>query len=133
MVVEVTPLLGAVAQEFQLSEADLVCQSVRAFVERQLLQVNAQVLEIAGRYRVSSVAEMDARYQSGALLGALALDGTVYRHDNAPHRRWRSVSTFPAHFHDGSEDRVAESHLSPLPEDALRQFLSFMTEAALAP
>lgn len=67
MVVEVTPLLGAVAQEFQLSEADLVHQSVRAFVERQLLQVNAQVLEIAGRYRVSSVAEMDAKYQSGAL------------------------------------------------------------------
>jgi len=41
-----------------------------------------------------------------------ALDGTVYRHDNAPHRRWRSVSTFPAHFHDGSEDQVAESYLS---------------------
>lgn len=57
-----------------------------------------------------------------------ALDGTVYRHDNAPHRHWRSVSTFPAHFHDGSEDRVAESHLSPLPEDALRQFLTFVRD-----
>lgn len=67
MVVEVTPLLGTVAQEFQLSESDLVRQGVRAFVERQLLQVNAQVLEIAGRYRVSSVAEMDAQYQAGAL------------------------------------------------------------------
>lgn len=67
MVVEVTPLLGTVAQEFQLSEADLVRQGVRALVERQLLQVNAQVLEIAGRYRVSSVAEMDAQYQAGTL------------------------------------------------------------------
>lgn len=55
-----------------------------------------------------------------------ALDGKVYRHDNAPHQRWRSVSTFPAHFHNGSEDQVAESFLSPLPEDALRQFLAFV-------
>jgi hypothetical protein len=55
-----------------------------------------------------------------------AIDGSVYRHDNAPHQRWQAVSTFPDHFHDGSEDRVAESHLSPIPEDALRQFLSFI-------
>ncbi len=67
MVVEVTPLLGTVAQEFQLSESDLIRQGVRALVERQLLQVNAQVLEIAGRYRVASVAEMDAQYQAGTL------------------------------------------------------------------
>lgn len=67
MVVEVTPLLGVVAQELQLSEADLVRQGMRALVERQLLQVNAQVLEITGRYRVSSVAEMDAQYQAGTL------------------------------------------------------------------
>jgi hypothetical protein len=61
-----------------------------------------------------------------------ALDGTVYRHDNAPHRRWRSVSTFPAHFHDGSEDQVAESYLSPLPEKALRQFLTFVRDRIMA-
>ncbi len=55
-----------------------------------------------------------------------AIDGTLYRHDNAPHQRWRAISTFPAHFHDGSEDRVAESYLSLLPENALRQFLAFV-------
>lgn len=67
MVIEVTPLLGTVAQELQLSEADLVRHGVRALVERQLLQVSAQVLEITGRYRVSSVVEMDAQYQQGTL------------------------------------------------------------------
>ena len=55
-----------------------------------------------------------------------ALDGTVYRHDNAPHQRWRSVRTFPAYFHAGSEDQVSESYLSSIPEDALRQFLAFV-------
>ena len=28
----------------------------------------------------------------------------IYRHDNAPHQRWKDISTFPKHFHNGSED-----------------------------
>ena len=53
------------------------------------------------------------------------LDGTIYRHDNAPHRRWRVIKTFPKHFHDGDEERVTESHLPSDPEPALRQVLVF--------
>jgi hypothetical protein len=55
-----------------------------------------------------------------------AIDGKIYRHDNAPHRRWQSVATFPRHFHDGSETDVAESHISEVPEEALREFLMFV-------
>jgi hypothetical protein len=55
-----------------------------------------------------------------------AIDGTVYRHDNAPHVRWKHIQTFPKHFHDGSEDRVTLSQLSDEPEEALRNFLSFV-------
>ncbi len=55
-----------------------------------------------------------------------AIDGTIYRHDNAPHKRWQSVSTFPHHFHDGNENDVTESHLSENPEEALREFLTFV-------
>jgi len=57
-----------------------------------------------------------------------AIDGRIYRHDNAPHKRWQSVATFPRHFHDGSEDYVVESHLSEEPEQALREFLNFARE-----
>jgi hypothetical protein len=57
-----------------------------------------------------------------------ALDGTIYRHDNAPHKRWETVKTFPRHFHDGSEDRVVESYISEEPEQALRSFLEFVRE-----
>ncbi len=53
-----------------------------------------------------------------------AVDGTIYRHDNAPHKRWQSVTTFPKHFHNASETSVMESHLSDVPEDALREFLT---------
>lgn len=58
----------------------------------------------------------------------LAIDGTIYRYDNAPHQRWESVATFPHHFHDGSEAKVVESHLSHAPETALREFLSFVRD-----
>lgn len=61
-----------------------------------------------------------------------AIDGTIYRHDNAPHRRWQVVETFPRHFHDGSEAHVCESHLSEAPEEALREFLTFVRETMQA-
>lgn len=51
--------------------------------------------------------------------------GDLYRHDNAPHGKWRAVATFPKHFHDGSEDNVRECRISDAPEQALREFLSF--------
>jgi len=53
-----------------------------------------------------------------------AIDGTIYRHDNAPHNRWQNVTTFPRHFHDGSESNVIESHENP--EKGLREFLTFV-------
>jgi len=56
----------------------------------------------------------------------LIASGDLYRHDNAPHGRWHHVSTFPKHFHDGSESNVIESHLSDTPEDAIREFLTFV-------
>jgi len=55
-----------------------------------------------------------------------AIDGTMYRHDNAPHRRWEAVATFPRHFHNGSETNVSDSYLSAVPEAALREFLTFV-------
>lgn len=56
------------------------------------------------------------------------IDGTIYRHDNAPHRRWNEVKTFPKHFHYGREDRVVESQISNVPEEALRDFLLFVRD-----
>jgi len=59
-----------------------------------------------------------------------AIDGTIYRHDNAPHKRWRHIGTFPKHFHDGSEadEDCKESHISNHPEKALREILGFIRE-----
>ena len=54
------------------------------------------------------------------------IDGTIYRHDNAPHKNWQGIRTFPKHFHDGSEENVIESNLPDEPQKALREFLKFI-------
>ena len=56
------------------------------------------------------------------------IDGTVYRHDNAPHKRWEYIKTFPKHLHDGNEERVIESNFSEQPEKSLGEFLLFLKE-----
>ena len=55
-----------------------------------------------------------------------AVDCKIYRHDNAPHKRWRSLRTFPRHFHDGYESNVKESDAGGSPEEILRVFLRFV-------
>jgi len=50
----------------------------------------------------------------------------IYRHDNAPHNKWNYIYTFPKHCHDGSQENVIDSHLSDVPEQALREFLNIV-------
>jgi hypothetical protein len=54
------------------------------------------------------------------------VDGSIYRHDNAPHKSWRQVRTFPKHFHAGSEEAVEESLISEEPLLTLEQVLEFV-------
>lgn len=51
--------------------------------------------------------------------------GLIYRHDNAPHSKWREIKTFPKHFHDGKEDNVKESNILDDPLSAVQYFLTF--------
>jgi hypothetical protein len=52
--------------------------------------------------------------------------GLIHRHDNAPHSKWKTVVTFPKHFHDGSEDNVKESNIPDDPIAGISYFLSFV-------
>jgi len=57
--------------------------------------------------------------------------GDLYRHDNAPHARWRHLATFPKHFHEGTNDTAVESRISDDPETAIREFLTFVRHKLL--
>lgn len=53
------------------------------------------------------------------------VDGSVHRHDNAPHIKW-SVASFPKHFHSGTEDYVIESRIPDDPVSAFRYCLDYV-------
>lgn len=54
------------------------------------------------------------------------INGTIYRHDNAPHKRWREIKTFPKHFHEETEYAAKESYISADPLFAIEEFLEFV-------
>ena len=63
----ISEALKLVAQELDITEDDVLRQGLHALLERELRTVKAQIFEISGLYKVSSVREMEARYQDGSL------------------------------------------------------------------
>lgn len=57
------------------------------------------------------------------------IDGTIYRHNNAPHKKWMDITSFPKHFHNGKEENTEESKISDEPKKALREFLEFVRKS----
>ena len=60
-------IVSTVARELKISEEELVKQGLRSFLESQLREVKAEIFELSGRYGVSSVEQMEARYRDGTL------------------------------------------------------------------
>jgi hypothetical protein len=67
MPVQGLEMLSTVARELHISEEELLRQGLRRFLEHQLRAVKAEIFEISGRYGISSIAEMEARYRDGTL------------------------------------------------------------------
>ncbi len=53
------------------------------------------------------------------------VDGKVYRYNNLPDKKAKSLQTYPKHFHNGGENKVLESDLSDEPEEAIRTVLEY--------
>jgi len=67
MVMQTGPMLSTSAQKLHIPEEELLRQGLHAFLERQLRAVKVESFEIYGRYGVSSVDEIEARYRDGTL------------------------------------------------------------------
>jgi hypothetical protein len=59
------------------------------------------------------------------------VDGRIYRHDNAPHKAWERIKTFPRHFHDGDEKNVVESKINSKPKEAIKEVLGFVRKVVI--
>ena len=86
MSAEAVHILSTVARELGIAEDDLLKQGLRSFLERQLREVKATIFEISGRYGVSSVTEMEARYRDGTLEEADSWRN-LQRLDHLEHKR----------------------------------------------
>jgi hypothetical protein len=56
------------------------------------------------------------------------IDGRSFRYDNFPNTAWRDVSTYPRHFHHGSQDEVVPAPFSEDLATGFRQFLGFVRD-----
>lgn len=102
---------------------------------RDVVEMVESILSPAGRMRKLRVYLLDGSFVDVwySLKGDYSfhwerrfINGSLYRHDNAPHAQWRYVPTFPKHFHNGREDNVESSFISDSPEEAWRDFLDFV-------
>ena len=64
---ENSAILSRVAHELHVPEAELMRQGLRAYVERELRRVKAEIFQICGRYGIRPGEEMDALYRKGIL------------------------------------------------------------------
>ena len=62
----------------------------------------------------------------------MLVNESIFRHDNAPHKRWRKIKTFPKHFHQETEYAVKESYISDDPLFAIEEFLEFVRTMLVA-
>lgn len=89
-------------------------------------------LDIADDSLLDIFISISGRYSYHWERRLIHMGGDIYRHDNAPHGKWGQVATFPKHFHKGSTQNVVESHISDIPEEAIREFLTFVRQRLIS-
>jgi hypothetical protein len=50
-------------------------------------------------------------------------EGTIYRYDNFPDQNWSHLSSYPFHFHNGTQNNV---EVPPFPLKVIEGFIAFM-------
>jgi hypothetical protein len=58
----------------------------------------------------------------------MGADGTFYRYDNFPDQKFRSIVTYPYHFHNGAQQDVVVPPFPPDIIDGFRGFMAFVKE-----
>jgi hypothetical protein len=54
--------------------------------------------------------------------------GSFYRYDNFPDKSWQNVTTYPRHFHNGSQENVTESPFPAAIHEGFRAFMEFIKD-----
>ena len=60
-------VIDALSQELRIPKEGVLEQGLKAFLERNLQEIKVEIFQIAGKYGISSVEEMEKRYKQGTL------------------------------------------------------------------
>lgn len=60
-------IITALSRELQRPKEAILEESLQALLERQLREVKAEILQIAGKHNVASAEQMDERYRAGTV------------------------------------------------------------------
>ena len=67
MTPQTVSVLNTVSEALHIPEDELLRKGLRAYLQQQLRAPGADIFEIYGRYQISDVEEMEARYRDGVL------------------------------------------------------------------
>jgi hypothetical protein len=114
------PTLDHLARIAQLEFADVVVDTGFIGVKLRIFLTDTSYIDIWLSRKLSG--RFGFHWERGHL------DGTIYRYDNFPNTSWQSVSTYPYHFHDGSQTAVVAASFSLDVEQGFRDFMGFVRE-----
>ncbi len=67
MTPNINAVVSAVAETMFMPEDEVVVQGLKALLQRNYIQLQAQIQEIHNRYQVTSLADMEQHYRAGTL------------------------------------------------------------------
>jgi len=65
--VKTKEVIETLTRELRLPRESILEQGLKAFLEKNLREIKAEIFQITGKYGVASVEEMERRYKEGTL------------------------------------------------------------------
>ncbi|MDH7578051.1 MAG: hypothetical protein QHH75_09585 [Bacillota bacterium] len=88
MALRAKKVIDALARELNLPGEAILEEGLKSFLEKKLRSIKAEIFQIAGKYGVSSVEEMEALYRRGVLEEEGSLDD-YHRLDHLEYKKER--------------------------------------------
>ena len=67
MQIETNKTLDVLAKEFSLSKDAIIKEGLKIFLERKLREIKTEIFRITGKYKITSVEELEELYKRGEI------------------------------------------------------------------
>jgi len=102
----------------EIEFADIIKNTYQLDYKLRLILINDSFIDVYLSQKLSD--------KFGFHWECMDIKGTIYRYDNFPDKNWKSLPTYPYHFHNGSQNTVNPSPFPLTPIDGFRAFMKFI-------